>query len=65
MATNQAANYAASEEALRRAGGRRINFRAQPKAARTLDAFVRKHKLEQTAAINLALENLKTLKEVK
>ncbi len=57
--TEQARRYVASEDALREAGGRRVNVRLQPKAAKALDAYMEKHDLDQTAAINRALEKLK------
>ena len=51
----QAARFAKCEQALKEAGGRRINVRLTPKAAKRLDSIMRKSKTSQTEAVNSLL----------
>lgn len=51
----QAERFARCEQALKEAGGRRINVRLSPKAAKRLDAVMRKAKVSQTEAVNSLL----------
>lgn len=51
---DQARRFAASEQALKEQGGRRINVRLRPEAARKLGALVEKYG-DQTSAVNAAL----------
>ena len=52
----QAVRFARCEQALKESGGRRINVRLSPKAAKRLDALMRKNKASQTQAVNTLLE---------
>lgn len=54
--SNQAERFARCEQALKEAGGRRINVRLQPKAAKALDRLMKRWGVDQTAAVNQALE---------
>lgn len=51
----QAARFARCEEALKEAGGRRVNVRLSPKAAKAVDRAMKKAKCSQTDAINSML----------
>ncbi len=51
----QAERFARCEQALKEAGGRRINVRLSPKATKRLDALMRKAKVSQTEAVNSLL----------
>ncbi len=48
----QSARYQRSEEALRKAGGRRLNVRLRPEAASKLDALVERTGQDQTTIVN-------------
>jgi molybdenum cofactor biosynthesis enzyme MoaA len=52
----QAIRFARCEQTLKEAGGRRINVRLSPKAAKRLDTLMRKTKVSQTEAVNSLLE---------
>lgn len=52
---DQAKRFARCEQALKEAGGRRINVRLTPKATKRLDALMRKAKVSQTEAVNSLL----------
>lgn len=54
----QAKRYANSEQALLEAGGKRVNIRLQPKAAKALDRFMKRNNMNQTEAINYVLERI-------
>ena len=56
----QAERFARCEQTLKEAGGRRINVRLQPRAAKSLDKVMKKNRMSQTDALNYILITLPT-----
>ena len=52
----QAIRWANCEENLKDAGGKRVNVRLQPKANKALAKLMKRWQVDQTAAVNQALE---------